>query len=200
MKVSWLEALWVNSPVRYLVQLREIEFFRRTRLLPPGARVLEVGCGRGAGAELIRRSFQPAWIEGIDLDPRMIGLALRRRLPEAAFRVADAQSLPYPDGCMDAVFNFGIIHHLEDWRKGLREIHRVLKPAGGFYFEEIYPDLYANAVLRHLLRHPREDRFRGPEFRRELLATGLRLVAGYKESRYRILAVAVKGAPGGGQP
>jgi ubiquinone/menaquinone biosynthesis C-methylase UbiE len=200
MKVNWPEALWVNSPLRYLVQRREIGFFRRTRELEPGARVLEIGCGRGAGAELIRRTFHPAWIEGVDLDPRMIGLALRRRLPETAFRVADAQSLPYPDGCMDAVFNFGIVHHLEDWRKGLREIHRVLKPDGCFYFEEIYPDLYANAVLRHLLRHPREDRFRGPEFRGELLAAGLQLLAGYKESRYRILAVAVKTAPDGGRP
>jgi ubiquinone/menaquinone biosynthesis C-methylase UbiE len=196
MKVNWLEDFWVNSPFRIWMQLREIRFLRGLRPPNPSGRVLEIGCGRGVGAQLIREAFAPARIDAIDIDPRMIRLALRRRrrvrMNEVFFAVGDAQYLPYPDRSMDAVFNFGIIHHLEDWRRGIREIHRVLKPGGGFYFEEIYPDLYANAVLRHLLRHPRRDRFDGPEFRAELKAAGLELVGGYRESRYRILGAAMK--------
>jgi len=52
---------------------------------------------------------------------------------------------------MDAVFNFGIIHHLEDWEKGIQEIARVLVQGGLFYCEEIYPPLYANFLFRRLV-------------------------------------------------
>ena len=69
---------------------------------------------------------------------------------------------------------------------------RVLRPGGAFYFEEIYPDLYANALTGRLLRHPTENRFRGPQFRSELQTVGLELVEGYRESRFRILAVAIR--------
>ncbi len=197
MKVNWVEAVWVNSPLRTLSQLREVAYFRRARGLAPGSRVLEIGCGRGVGVELIRRGFAPARVDGIDIDPAMVKRAERRRrrrsMADTAFRVADAQALPYADSCMDAVFNFGIIHHLEDWRRGIREIARVLKPGGSFYFEEIYPALYANAFWRHLLLHPRDDRFSGPQFRAQLEAAGLALVPGYRETRNRIVAVAVKG-------
>lgn len=196
MTVSWAEALWVNSPARSFLQRRDLHFLCRLRAPSPGARILEIGCGRGYAVELIHRAFRPARVEGVDLDPAMVRRANRRRrvrrLTHAVFHHADAHRLPHPDDCMDIVFEFGIIHHLEDWRRGLHEIRRVLRPGGAFYFEEIYPDLYANAVTRPLLRHPRADRFRGPELRAELHRQGLDLVPGYRESRYRILAVALK--------
>ena len=198
MKVNWVEAVWVNSPFRTLTQMQEIAYFKRAGRLAPRGRVLEIGCGRGAGVALVRRAFAPARIDAIDIDPAMIRLAERRkrrgRMAEVELRVADAQALPYPDACMDAVFNFGIIHHLEDWRSGIREIARVLRPGGSFCFEEIYPALYANRFWRHLLLHPRKDRFSGPEFRGELEAAGLRLAPGYHETRNRIVAVALKAA------
>ena len=133
MKVNWVEAVWVNSPFRTLTQLQEIAYFRRAGGPAPGGRMLEIGCGRGAGVALVRRAFAPSRIDAIDIDPAMMRLAERRkrrgRMAEVELRVADAQALPYPDACMDAVFNFGIIHHLEDWRSGIREIARVSNPA-----------------------------------------------------------------------
>ena len=188
--------MWVNSPLRFLIQQRETRFFKRLRNLEPGARCLEIGCGHGAGARIILDTFQPARLDGLDLDPVMIRLASRRQPQWTAdrllFLVGDAQNLPYVDGAMDAVFNFGIIHHLEDWKRGVTEIARVLKKGGGFYFEEIYPPLYANAITRILLEHPTENRFHGPEYRATLKGVGLRLLPGYKESRFAILGVAVK--------
>jgi ubiquinone/menaquinone biosynthesis C-methylase UbiE len=196
MKVNWAERLWVNSPLRFLIQQRETRFFRRLRNLEPGTRCLEIGCGHGAGARIIVHTFQPTHLDGLDIDPLMIRLALRRQRRWAAdrlrFLVGDAQNLPYVDASMDAVFNFGIIHHLENWRQGIREIARVLKSGGGFYFEEIYPPLYANPITRILLEHPTENRFHGPEYRGALQSEGLRLLPGYKETRFAILGVAVK--------
>ncbi len=196
MKVNWAERLWVNSPLRFFIQQRETRFFKRLRNLEPGARCLEIGCGHGAGARIILKTFQPSRLDGLDVDPVMIRLASRRQpqwtIERLQFLVGDAQRLPYADGSMEAVFNYGIIHHLEDWEQGIREIVRVLKRGGGFYFEEIYPALYANAITRRLLEHPAENRFHGPEYRAALQNEGLRLLPGYKETRFAILGVAVK--------
>ena len=196
MKVNWAERLWVNSPLRFLIQEREARFFKRMRNLEPGSRCLEIGCGHGAGARIILNTFQPDSIDGLDIDPFMIRLALRRQRKKAAhglrFLVGDAQNLPYVDGSMDAVFNFGIIHHLENWRQGISEIARVLKRGGGFYFEEIYPPLYANLITRILLEHPTENRFHGPEYRGALKSEGFRLLPGFRETRFAILGAAVK--------
>ncbi len=198
MKVNWPERLWVNSSLRYLIQQRESRFFKRLRDMKPGSRCLEIGCGHGAGARILLKAFQPARLDGLDVDPVMIRLASRRQpdwtVDRLLFLVGDAQQLPYADTSIDAVFNFGIIHHLEDWEQGIREIARVLKSGGGFYFEEIYPALYANVITRRVLDHPTENRFYGPEYRAALQAEGLSLLPGYKESRFGILGVAVKNA------
>ncbi len=191
MKTNWVERLWIDGPWRIPFQVHEIRYFKNLCGIAPRARILEIGCGRGAGARMIRREYAPRRIDAIDIDPDMIRRAERH--PGAAgddsihFQVADAQHLPFADRSMDAVFNFGIIHHLEDWRQGIREIARVLKPGGLFFFEEIFPALYAGFILRWVLVHPREDRFDGPQYRGELEAAGIRLMEGYRESRYTIL-------------
>lgn len=190
MKTNWPEKVWVNSPVRLWVQKREIKFFKSLRDLPSKACCLEIGCGRGAAIPLIKQVFNAARVDAFDIDSGMVKLVRKRRA--GLVLVADAQDIPYPDESMDAVFNFGIIHHLEDWERGIREISRVLKKTGSFFFEEIYPPLYANFVFKHILDHPRENRFHGEEFRSALKRSGLTLQTGYVENRLRILGAAVK--------
>lgn len=190
MKTNWPEKVWVNSPVRLWVQKREIKFFRSVTDLPPSARCLEIGCGRGAAIPLIKKMFNAARVDAFDIDDDMINLAVKRQA--GLVLVADAQEIPYPDESMDAVFNFGIIHHLEDWERGINEIARVLKRSGVFFFEEIYPPLYANFIFRRILVHPRMNRFYGEEFRSSIKNAGLTLQPGYLENRFRILGAAVK--------
>ena len=196
MKVNWPERMWVNSPVRLFVQRQETRFFQKLRGIEPDASCLEIGCGRGAAVGLIIKAFGPRRIHASDIDPEMIRTAVLREATRHKGRVlhlvADAQHLPYPDRCMDAVFNYGIIHHLEDWRLGITEVARVLKKGGGFYFEEIYPPLYANFLFRRIVAHPKENRFHSSEYRTALKDSGLRLLPQYKESRFGILGVAVK--------
>ena len=196
MKVNWPERIWVNSPVRLFVQRQETLFFKKLRGMEPDASCLEIGCGRGAAVELIIKAFGPRRIHASDIDPEMIRMAAFKEAPRHKGRVlhlvADAQYLPYPDRCMDAVFNYGIIHHLENWGLGIREVARVLKIGGGFYFEEIYPPLYANFLFRRILAHPKENRFHGFEYRAALKDCRLHLLPGYKENRFGIVGVAVK--------
>ena len=198
MEVNWPERFYCRSFVRKIAQWREVSFFRAAYPLPPGAKVLEIGCGDGGGAAIFARSFAPSLYHGLDVDPAMVTIAVGRRKGPAwdkrLFVLGDAEHLPYPDAAFDAVVNFGIIHHLPDWRRGVAEVARVLRPGGVFYFEEIYPPLYANPLFRIILAHPRENRFHGPEFRAALAEEGLSLRPGYHESSLFILGVAVKTA------
>lgn len=197
MEVNWPERFYCRSFVRKIAQWREVRYFRATRPIPAGAKVLEIGCGDGGGAGIFARLFRPGLYHGLDVDPAMVKVAAGRRAKSALGRFAlfvqgDAERLPYRDGAFDAVVNFGIIHHLPDWRRGVAEVARVLRPGGTFYFEEIYPPLYANPVFRVMLAHPRENRFHDPEFRAALDEEGLSLLPGSHDSSLYILGVAVK--------
>jgi ubiquinone/menaquinone biosynthesis C-methylase UbiE len=130
-----------------------------------------------------------------DLEEKIVRKATRRRSSPRSgritFFVSDAQDLPFPDRSFDAVINYGIIHHVLDWRRCICEIGRVLEPGGLFYFEEIYPPVYANRLMRHLVRHPEADRFDGPQFLAALEANQLQLLPGVRtESRFGIVGVA----------
>jgi hypothetical protein len=78
---------------------------------------------------------------------------------------------------MDAVFGFGVLHHIPDWRHGLHEVARVLKSAGLYFLEEIYPTLYQNPLTRRILVHPHHDRFDGADLRLALEQANLTLIA-----------------------
>ena len=176
MKLNWAERLAVNNPLRVVEQRLEIRWMKRRVELPAGSRMLEIGCGRGAGAALIQEVFQPAALHAFDLDLRMIRNA-RRYLPRGVLAklpmyVADVCALPYRDGTMDAVFGFGVLHHIPDWRRALSEITRTLKTGGVYFLEELYPSLYQNCVTRHILLHPSTGRFQGRDLKEALDSQG----------------------------
>ncbi|MBI5529080.1 MAG: class I SAM-dependent methyltransferase [Deltaproteobacteria bacterium] len=56
----------------------------------------------------------------------------------AIVSVGDVTAIRADDETYDAVFDFGIIHHVPDWRAALREIRRVLKPGGRLFAEEVH--------------------------------------------------------------
>ena len=202
MKLNWAERWVVNNPLRVLEQRLEIRRLKGMISLKPGAIALEVGCGRGAGAHLILREFQLAQVYAMDLDLRMIRkaqdyLALRSEGQVRLF-VGNVFRLPLNPESMDAVFGFGVLHHVVDWRVALSEIARVLKPGGVYYLEELYPALYQNFLTRRILLHPAEDRFRSHDLRQALQQAALPLKRTLEIKSLGILGVAEKeGGPGG---
>ncbi len=135
MKLNWAERWAVNNPLRVLEQAIEIRRLKRMLTLPKrGFTAMEIGCGRGAGAHVILKEFQPSRIHAMDVDMEMIGKA-KRYLSDAEKRkislfAGDASALPVKTQSMDVVFGFGVLHHVQDWRAALTEIARVLKPGG----------------------------------------------------------------------
>ncbi len=104
--------------------------------VPPGSRVLEIGCGPGHLATRMARDHRLD-VTGLDLDPAMIERATssgerRRAAGETAptFVVGDVAALPVPDRSFDVVVSTLSVHHWDDAAAGIREIARVLKPGG----------------------------------------------------------------------
>ena len=93
----------------------------------PGLRLLDVACGPG---HLTARAYdRGATSVGVDIAAAMVELA-RRRFPQAEFRRADAQSLPFPDGSFDAVVANLAVPHLGRPERAVAEFNRVLTPGG----------------------------------------------------------------------
>ena len=197
MLMNWPERVWIYSPVRVFFQRREV--CKWMKLAPPakGGSVLEIGCGLGKGAQLLSDEMGFGTVAAFDLEEPLVRRAAKSvgegRGREISFFVGDAQDLPFPDATFDAVVNFGIIHHVLDWRRCIREVSRVTKPGGVFYFEEIYPPLYANPLFKIMLRHPTCDRFYEEDFLGTLKANKMDLLDGVRTgSRFGIVGAAVK--------
>lgn len=120
-----------------------------------GARVLEIGVG--LGTDHLQFARAGARTTGIDLTPRCIDLTgqrLRQEGFEPDLHVMDAEALEFPDDSFDAVYSFGVLHHIPSTERAFREVRRVLRPGGvflgGLYSRESY--FHARIVLEWVLR------------------------------------------------
>ena len=173
MKLNRVEKALMNNPVRALVQRRyEAVLMERLGERIEGQRVLEIGCGRGVGTEIIFERFGARQVDAFDLDPAMIEQAQRRLSGYSSDRlrlfVGDVAAIDAPDASYGAVFDFGIVHHVPDWQQAIKEISRVLRPGGLFFFEEVTKQALDRWFYRMFLEHPTENRFTAGEFVTEL--------------------------------
>lgn len=197
MKLNWVEKMHVNGPLRPISQRKEARYMRELGGGVEGGRVLEIGCGSGRGVEIILNTFGPEYVEAFDFDPRQVDLAAERLSKEFRGRVklyqGDAAAIPAPDGAFDAVFDFGVLHHIPRNSKSLREIARVLKPGGRFYFMEVLSSFTMHPVMHFLTQHPPEAQFSWEELAAKLAEAKLVLTDGaYRLLRHRVIGVAVK--------
>jgi ubiquinone/menaquinone biosynthesis C-methylase UbiE len=177
MLMNSIEYWAMNNPLRGFVQ-RHYEAPRLKRLSSGLAdNVLEIGCGQGAGARIIYDLFSPQRYVGIDLDPRMIRRARRKAgsLPNTTFVEGDITSLEFPDASFDLVMDFGIVHHVPNWKDALAEVHRTLKIHGEFLFEDLPLETWARGIgipFKRIANHPYDQMFGKQEFVDELKALG----------------------------
>lgn len=94
---------------------------------PPGAYILDVGCGSGGNVAALN---QYGTAIGLDLSPIALHFAQLRRLP--ALTQGSGLTLPYPDNTFTLVTAFDVLYHrwITDDRQALQEIYRVIRPGG----------------------------------------------------------------------
>lgn len=110
--------------------------------IPPGATVLDLGCGAGLDSLIAARRVGPTGkIIGIDFSEAMLVRA-RQAAAEAGinpieFRLADAENLPLDDASIDVALVNGIFN-LNPMRDAIfRELARVVRPDRFIYAAEL---------------------------------------------------------------
>ena len=142
------------------------------RLLKPGSKILDLGCGPGNVAKFLYELNRDYTIVGIDLSKEMIKLA-RQNVPQnsVTFKVRDIRDIEIEETTYDAVIASFCIVHLEnsETKNLLTKISKMLRKNGMLYiscmegtksgFEttsfsdggNIYLNYYTEEFLTHIL-------------------------------------------------
>jgi len=102
----------------------------RAAKVQPGDSVLDCASGTGDLAIAFKKAVGPAGrVVGTDFVPEMLDVA-RTKARDVEFETADVTQLPYPDATFDvSSISFGI-RNVNEPRKGIAELARVVKPGG----------------------------------------------------------------------
>ena len=82
-------------------------------LLPPGSRVVDMGCGQGAVTYMLAALNPYMQIVGIDIDPEAIAFAQKNfELPNLSFRQSDITLPDFEDESVDGIINSNILYQI----------------------------------------------------------------------------------------
>lgn len=140
MRLGKTEFYAMNNPVRRIVQkygeFRVFKhFLKKQKINLSNKVIIDAGCGSGYSSKLILDAFTPSELIAFDIMPEQIAIA-QKRYTNITFKIGDLTAITIPNGTADAVFVFGILHHIPEWRKALRNISGFLKKSGVFLVDE----------------------------------------------------------------
>jgi ubiquinone/menaquinone biosynthesis C-methylase UbiE len=130
--------------------------------LQPDFRVLDVGCGTGTLAVTIKREHPTIDVVALDPDPKALARAqrkARRAGVSIQFDRGFSDALPYENARFNRVFSSMMFHHLRrtERESALREIRRVLEPAGRLEFLDFATaGSGAHGLLARVLHPPQQ--------------------------------------------
>ncbi len=93
--------------------------------LPPGAQILDAGCGSGRNMVDFARLGS---VTGVEIADASVVRARERAIGEVV--QCSITELPFTDGRFDLAFCLDVIEHIEDQLRALRELYRVVAPGG----------------------------------------------------------------------
>ena len=105
-------------------------------------KILDVGCGFGATNLVLAREFLDSEIVGIDLSEPLLELARQSAADldlgsRVRFEKADVHEIPFEADSFEVVLNLNMIHLVENPKRMLDEIERVLIPDGFLYIADL---------------------------------------------------------------
>ena len=125
--------------------------------IKPGQQILDIGCGTGTLAVLLKRRYADVAVVGLDPDPKALRRAIwkvRRAGVSVQLNHGFADELPYERESFDRVLSSFMFHHLagQDREKTLQEVWRVLRAGGSFHLLDFVAD-HASPGFLHRLVH-----------------------------------------------
>lgn len=117
--------------------------------------ILDIGCSSGFLVQDLRHGIPDAQVIGSDYLINVVEKA-SQRIPNVPFIQFDLRHCPLQNNCVDGVSALNVLEHIDDDFTAMKEIHRILKPAGIAHIEVPADpssfDLY-DEVLMHFRRY-----------------------------------------------
>jgi ubiquinone/menaquinone biosynthesis C-methylase UbiE len=118
----------------------------------PHPTFLDIGSSSGFLLEDLKKAFPEAAIIGSDYLESVVRSAARR-VEETPFIQFDLRQCPLENECIDGVTALNVLEHIDDDRKALKEIHRILRRGGIAHIEvpagpSCY-DIYDEVLMHH---------------------------------------------------
>lgn len=123
---------------------------RIRKIFPAECTVLDIGCGGGFLSNAL--SANGMTVTGVDLSQESLDVARRYdSTGKVTYLTADAYKLPFPDQSFDVVTAMDFLEHVDRPEAVVKEISRVLKPRGVFFFHTFNRNLLSYFVIIKLV-------------------------------------------------
>ena len=107
--------------------------------VPECDNLLDIGCDYGDFASEYMKKAKKVYA----IDPNVDVIdAAKKKHPSIIFEIAPAEKIPFPDSCFDVVAITDAFEHVDDEKKTMDEIYRVVKPGGILVFSVPYKGLF----------------------------------------------------------
>jgi len=112
--------IWLDHVERYKFASRYIK----------GKEVLDISCGTGYGSRILYDSGAKR-VVGVDISSETVNFAYAKyKVNGLEFKVGNVLNIDFPENYFDVITCFETIEHVQNQKKALTELRRVLKPMG----------------------------------------------------------------------
>lgn len=145
---------WTDGPIRQALEARRHE--RLLRVIGPGLKLAELGCGGTPATLLARRCARYTGVDFSAVALTEAAAALREIHVPFETIEADITDLPFEDSSFDAVYSAHAIYHIDDpdgQAAAFHEAMRIVSPGGiaVFILANPFPLLFPVRLARRLL-------------------------------------------------
>lgn len=138
LKLMGSHAFFLRNP-SFDYRFYDINYYvRKYRNKKPVNTILDAGCGTGTYSGIFAKNNPQSSVVGIDITPKHIEIAKKKHVyKNLQFYVANnldiaehAEDIDTPSEGFDIIFSMGVLHHLEDPVKGLKNLESLLSHDG----------------------------------------------------------------------